>query len=156
ASSALPVVTLLDTNGNTVAKASTVESADRQCQFEWTSPADGTYQLQVRDVQHGIQGGEAWIYCLTFQTAKPDFTLSLANDFVNVTQGAKSEVDLIVNRSGGFAGPIDLSISGLPEGVTFEPARIPENQSRIKLVLSAADEARSQDSVLRIGGSAVI
>jgi hypothetical protein len=80
--------------------------------------------------------------------------LSLANDFVNVVQGAKAELEVKAKRSGGFTGPIDLQLEGLPEGVRCEANQIAAGQDSVKLSLSADDKARSCDVTLRIRGTA--
>ena len=56
------------------------------------------------------------------------------------------EVDLVVRREGGFAGPIDLTADGLPDGVRIEPARVAEGQLRIKLAVVAKDEEGTADA----------
>ena len=107
-------------------------------------------------VLHGVRGGPEFSYRLSIGPAVPGFELSLAADFINVPQGNRTELDLTVKRRGGFPGPIDLAIAGLPEGVTFEPARIGENQTSLKLALKAIDDTRPTDAALRITGTAMI
>src|SRR4029079_14037195 len=45
---------------------------------------------------------------------------------------------------------IDLTSESLPEGVKFEPARIAENQTRLKLTFSATNDTRPTDTAVRI------
>ncbi len=153
-SAALPIVTLEDADGKLVAQGSALEAPDHQCRFDWTAPAEGVYRVRVRDQQQGVRGGPEFLYRMSIRPADPDFSLSLTADFINVTQGAKGEVELIVRRSGGFTGPIDLAWSGLPAGVQIEPAQIPENQPRIKLSVSVPEDARPADATLQIVGTA--
>lgn len=119
-------------------------------------PADGEYRLRLRDLQYGTRGGPEFAYRLSVHQAQPDFKFSIAADYVNVTQGSRSELDLTVKRFGGFTGPIELAIAGLPDGVSFEPPRIAENQTSLKLVLKAIDDTRPADTTLRISGKAMI
>ncbi len=153
---AMPIIVVADAAGQTLAKASSVESSDRECSLEWRAPADGEYRLRVRDLQHGTRGGPEFAYRLSARQAQPDFKFSIATDYVNVTQGSRSDLDLTVKRFGGFTGPIDLSIAGLPEGVTFEPPRIADNQTSLKLALKSIDDTRPTDATLRITGKAMI
>src|SRR5207244_1577834 len=76
--------------------------------------------------------------------------------YVNVVQGGKTEIDLFVQRSGGFTGPIDLKAAGLPDGVAIEPPRIADNLTRVKLSVIAKGDTRPTDAVLRILGQATI
>lgn len=153
---AMPMLAIEDSTGRTLGNASSVESADRECSLEWRAPADGEYRLRLRDLQHGTRGGPEFAYRLSVRQARPEFQLSIAADYVNVIQGSRTDLDLTVKRFGGFTGPIDLSISGLPDGVTFEPPRIVDNQTSLKLALKAIDDTRPTDATLRITGKATI
>ncbi len=153
---ALPLMSIDDATGRTLAKASSAESIDRACLIEWKAPADGEYRLRVRDLQHGTRGGSEFAYRLSVRAAQPDFQMSLSADYANVTQGSRTDLDLTVKRFGGFTGPIELSLAGLPEGVTFEPPRVADNQTSLKLVFKAIDDTRPTDATLRISGKAMI
>ncbi len=155
-SAALPVVALFDAAGKPLAKASAAEGADRCAEIDWTAPTDGNYRVRLRDLQWGTRGGTEFLYRLSVKPSRPDFTLHLDPDYVNVVQGGKTEVDLSVRREGGFTGAIDLTATGLPEGVRFEPARIAEGLARIKLAIVAKDDVRPADAILHIRGSTTI
>jgi len=148
------VVALLDAGG--AGRATAGPSTDREAAFEWTAPADGTYRLRARDVQHGTRGGPEFGYRLSVRRAVPDFVLRLDPDYVNVVQGGKTELDLTVRRAGGFTGPIELAAAGLPDGVTLDPPRVPEGVSRLKLGVVAKADARPTDAVVRLTGRAVV
>lgn len=153
-SAALPVVELHDAGG--AVRATAGPTTDRDAAFEWTAPADGTYRLRVRDVQHGTRGGPEFGYRLTARRAVPDFALRLDPEYVNVVQGGKTDLDLTVRRAGGFTGPIELTATGLPDGVTLDPPRVPEGLTRFKLGVVAKADARPTDAVLRLTGRAVV
>lgn len=153
---AVPVLALFDTTDSVLAKANAVDAPDREIHLEWRAPADGAYRLRLRDLQHGSRGGREFVYRLSVRPAKPDFALKLEPDYVNVVQGGKTEIDLHILRTGGFTGPIDLALTGLPAGVTVEPARVPDNQTRVKLVVSAKADARPADVVAALRGAASI
>jgi hypothetical protein len=53
-------------------------------------------------------------------TIPPDFGLAALGSGVALTPGASAEVTLRLNRTATSAGPISLSFSGLPSGVTAE------------------------------------
>jgi hypothetical protein len=155
-SAAVPVLALLDAADNVLAKANAVDVPSRAIDLEWRAPADGTYRLRLCDLQHNSRGGREFIYRLSVRPAKPDFALKLDPDYVNVVQGGKTEVGLLIRRTGGFTGPIDLTAADLPEGVKIEPARVPDNQTRMKLTVSAKDDTRPTDVLATLRGRATI
>jgi len=155
-SSAIPIVALVDSQGNVVTSVNGVQAVGGTTRMQWQPPSDGEWWLRVRDLQHGIRGGSDFIYRLTVQEAMPDFFLSAKVDAVNVVQGARGEVDVSIERRGGYAGPIELVMDGLPEGVTIEGHQIAAGQTSTKLTFVAAEESRSCDVTLRIKGKAEI
>jgi len=155
-SAAVPVLTLVDSAGTPLLKASTLDTSDRTLELDWKAPADGVYRLRLHDLQRGVRGGADFIYRLTVRPAQPDFHLRFDPDHVNVVQGGKTEIDLLIRRSGGLAGAIDLTATGLPDGVIIEPARIPEGQSRGKLVISAKAETRPTNAIVSLCGRALV
>jgi hypothetical protein len=154
-SAAMPTLALEDAKGTALAKVSSVDSPERRCLLEWKAPASETYRLRVRDLQHEIKGGPDFIYRLSVRPARPDFALTLAADYVNLAQGGRAELDVTARRLGGYTGPIDLTVTGLPAGVRAEPARLADNQVTFKLVLQAADDARPTNAATRITGKAM-
>jgi hypothetical protein len=152
--STLPVVAVLDADAKVLAECKSVESPDRECWLDWRAPADGEYRLRLRDVQHGVRGGPEFGYELAVRPSGADFSLRLASDFANVVQGGRVELSVAVRRSGGFAGPIELAVDGLPDGVRTEPAQIAANQNSGKLVLIASDDGRPTDATFRVLGRA--
>src|SRR5207244_719037 len=97
-----------DANGGVLASASAVQTARGTIRLEWRPPADGTYWLRLRDLQQGIRGGSEFIYRLAVREAMPDFAISMKADVINVVQGGRAEVDVAVDRRGGFAAPVEL------------------------------------------------
>ena len=154
-SAACPILALEDQRGRPLARVSGADSAGRDCRLEWKAPAAGSYRLRVRDLQYGSRGGEEFIYRLSLRPAQPGFSLTLAADYLNVLQGGKADVDALVERTGGFTGPIDLNLCGLPAGVRIESTRVPESVTRFKLVFATSDDTRPTSAVLRISGAAL-
>ncbi len=155
-SPALPIVSVTDANGGVLASASAVQTARGSLRLEWRPPADGTYWLRVRDHQQGIRGGPEFVYRLSVREAVPDFALSLKADVVNVVQGGRAEVEVTVERRGGFVAPVELVVEVLPEGVRIEGHQVAAGQPSAKLAFIADAEARSGDVTLRIKGRAEI
>jgi uncharacterized membrane protein len=63
--------------------------------------------------------------------AQPDFSVSATPSSQSVTQGATTSYTVNVASSGGFAGTVGLSVSGLPQGATatFNPTSITNSGS---------------------------
>ena len=154
-SPAVPVLEL-EQGGTVLARRSGVDAPGRRCQLEWRAAADGVVRLHLRDLQYGVRGGPDFVYRLNVRPSSPDFAIALASDFANVMQGARTELEVVVTRSGGFTGPIDLQVTGLPAGVRAEATRVPDNVARHRLAFVAAEDARPTDAVLRIAGSALV
>ncbi|MCH7689020.1 MAG: hypothetical protein IH899_20485, partial [Planctomycetes bacterium] len=154
---ALPTLLLTDASGKQLKSVLSVESAERECRLDWTAPQTGVYRLRVRDLQYGARGGAEFIYRLTLRRATPDFSLRVASDGLNITQGKNCKVAIAVNRTGGFEEPIDLSIEGLPEGITVDKTQIPAKANTFTLTLNSdVEKTVSADSVLSIKGTANI
>lgn len=153
---AWPVVTLTDANGKPLTSNRSVDAADRMCHIEWQMKSDTEYRIRVRDQQFGAQGGAEFIYRLSIEPARPDFELQVASDVLNVQQGNKAPCEISVRRFGGFEGPIDLSVVGLPPGIKVEPAKIPEKANKLVCQFSALDDVPSDSYAFSIVGSASI
>src|SRR5262249_38310363 len=95
-------------------------------------------------------------YCLSIRPTHPDFALLAMADFANVVQGARGELELRVDRQGGLAGQIDITVEGLPEGVRIEPTQIPAGVETFKLAFVATDDTRPGDALLKITGTAKV
>ncbi len=155
-SPALPVVSIVDASGAVVASAKSADAGDRVCRLDWRAPADGAFCVRVADLQQGAAGGPEFIYSLSVARGRPDFSLSAKTDFVNVVQGGRGELELTIERRGGFAGPVELHVEGLPPGTRVEPLEIPANQSAVKIAVVADADARPTCAALQLTGAAVL
>ncbi|MGB7685856.1 MAG: IPT/TIG domain-containing protein, partial [Solirubrobacterales bacterium] len=70
----------------------------------------------------------------------PDFTVSAPDQVLALVQGQSVEVPVQINRLNGSTGPVALSVTGLPNGVSAAPVTIPRNQSAATIVLNAAPD----------------
>ncbi len=91
-----------------------------------------------------VEAGDLGIDDVTVNFADggaPDFTVSAPNQVLALVQGQSVEVPVQINRLNGSAGPVALSVTGLPNGVSAAPVTIPRNQSAATIVLNAAPGA---------------
>jgi hypothetical protein len=150
--SAMPNIAVVDHDGNILAESQSVTSAGGVCRILWTAPNGGSFHLKASDLRHGSRGGSDFLYRLSVVPAEPDFVLKLASDNIGVVQGAKSQVDVSVARLGGFNGPIDLSLEGLPPGCTISGHRVPAGTSSFKLEIAATDDVPVSSTPVRLIG----
>lgn len=156
------VLTVSDAAGKEVSRA---EAGVSDPSVRFTAPADGTYAVRVAE-RFRARGGPEYAYRL--RIAKPalaGFKLRLApdarqggggGDAVTVERGGQGKLKLGVERSGGFAGPIALTVEGLPEGVTASPAAINGNQPTVDIVFKASATAAIRARAITIRGAAKV
>jgi uncharacterized delta-60 repeat protein len=69
------------------------------------------------------------------------FTLSVSNEKVPVLQGSNALLKVTVTRESGFTGAVNLSLSGLPTGVTAPSPTIASGSEAADIQLDAAGTA---------------
>jgi hypothetical protein len=151
---AMPEILLVDTDGKPLAECKSTDGAGRDCRLVWKAVTDGQVQVRLRNA---ARGGplRTMPYELTLCQASPDFELSVKQDSVNIVPGGRSELAVAVTRT-VMDGPIDIAVTGLPDGVRAEPAKIAANQDFAKLVLVADATARPCDTPIQIKGQVAI
>jgi len=152
------VVTIDDTAGKELAKATGTELADPN-PLAFTTPADGTFTVRISEKYRG-RGGPNFVYRLRITNAievadQPGFRLTLPTDTFTVTRGGTLKLKVTAERAGGFAGPIVVSIPNLPKGITASSVNIPRNQNAADLTLTAANDAVIATHPLRIQGNGI-
>lgn len=100
-----------------------------------TVPADGPIFVRIADTQ--AQGGPDHAYRLTIELARPDFELRVVPSAVNVQPGGQATFKVLVRRSGGFDGEIELACEGAPEGFRWSGTRIPAGEDLASVTLHA-------------------
>lgn len=95
------------------------ESRDPDLTF--TAAADGEYRISIRDLTG--RGGLRFFYRLDVAESRPDFGLSIATDQATVAPGKAAELKVTVSRERGFDQPVEVVVSGLPEGVEASPLK---------------------------------
>jgi hypothetical protein len=121
----------------------------------FTVPLDGAYDLLVSDTS-GASGSRQAVYRLAIQNEKPGFRLTVPELLAVPVEGA-TVLAVKAVRTGGFTGPISITIDGLPEGVSVpEDAAIPEKKNDLKLKITAAADAGTIAKMLTLTGTATI
>ncbi len=148
---------VLDADGKEVAKHIPDDpGSDPLVSFQ--PAADGVYTIRVAE-RFRNRGGPDFAYRLRVREAvpaAPDFRLKLATDFVNVPRAGSVKWKLTTERVGGFNGAIDLSVAGLPAGVTCAKATIAAGQSQVELALTAEALAKVAVGSVTVTGTTKI
>lgn len=118
----------------------------------FTPPVDGDYVVRVRDLNN--KGGDAFVYFLEVDFARPDFTLKCDPSKAMIGPGSRTAWYVQVARTNGFAGPVKVDVRGLPAGVTVNPLTIPANMTQGCLVVTAAADAKVDAAVVSVVGTA--
>jgi len=132
----LPVFTLNYSND---------DSGDRKLSSDsrltFTAPADGRYVIKVTDTRSW--SGERFVYALTIRQPKPDFSVKLAGANLTVMPGASVGFSFRADRVDGFDDPIQIDITGLPQGYfASSPILIEAGHDLISGSLHAAPDAK--------------
>ncbi|WP_339743126.1 PPC domain-containing protein [uncultured Rubinisphaera sp.] len=126
----------------------------------WTPKQDGDYILEVYDPRGA--GGPTNVYRV--EIAPPENTLHIGLPFegykperprktsLSVPRGSRWTVRLSLYPAQGsnITGPLDLSVEGLPPGITMLSSRISELQSAWPMTLIADTDASLSASIIEV------
>ena len=118
----------------------------------FTPPADGDYVVRIRDLNN--KGGDGFVYFLECDFARQDFVLKCDPAKAMIGAGTRTAWFPQVTRANGFVGPVKIEVKGLPVGVTVNPLTIPANMTQGLLVVSAAEDAKFDASIVQVIGTA--
>lgn len=152
-----PHVKLFDAKGKLLKEIDDPKRNDFDARLDYAIPADGEYRLEVADrFQHG---GFRYVYLLSILPTETDFSLQAANEQYTLTAGSEKplEIDVTIDRqSPRFNDDIEVSIAGLPEGVTCAPvvSQVKDKGGKtVKLKLEAKKELTFQGPLVIQGTS---
>ena len=95
----------------------------------------GEYTVELRNT---VQvAGERAPYQLLVRPPQPSYTLQLGNERPHIPAGGEAKWTVSVQRLDGHKGPIALSLSGLPAGITADPVTIPAGRDEAAFLLRA-------------------
>lgn len=148
------VLRVVDGTGKQLATNDDLKGGVTDSKLSWKVAKGGPWFLEVRD-QLPSRGGDGFAYRIEV-TAAPaaDFALVLPQDTLNLDRGGEAKLKLNIERS-GYAGEIELSVEGLPEGVTVEGTTVGKNKPNTQLTFKAADTATISLADLKIIGKTI-
>ncbi|XZE52460.1 hypothetical protein SH139x_004153 [Planctomycetaceae bacterium SH139] len=129
-------------------------------------PETATYRLIVRDLDVGETLSARQKFLLNIREPQPAFKLVAYRAYPHndakqarplgskLFRGGAEAIRVLAVRHDGWSGPIEVSIEGLPAGVSCRPATIAANQTQTQLTLVADAEAADFDGPLHVIGRA--
>lgn len=140
--------------------------------FRFVAPADGKYRILVRNQASYTHSDPRLVYRLAIRPARPDFRLVVKPRLVPFStdpnqnpptvwspllrKGGTELFDVVVFRRDSFAGEVQVTVDGLPQGVSCAPVTIGPDEEVGELVLAAAEDAPQSMSLLSVQGKANI
>jgi hypothetical protein len=135
--------------------------------YRFQARETGTYRIQLRDRSFESRGDPRLVYRVSIRPEEPDFQLVVLPQYPKqgsakevstwslcLRKGDSRDVQILVLRRDGFREPIDVTAENLPPGVTCRGAAIPSNAKTAELIFTAAENAPTGDSFIRILGKA--
>ncbi|MCA9117713.1 MAG: hypothetical protein KDA79_21730, partial [Planctomycetaceae bacterium] len=122
--------------------------------YRFVVPQDGTYRISVRDRYYESRGNQELVYRLAVREETPDFrvvavplapavnnALVAGPSSVSLRKGDTVGVNVMAFRQDGFDGPIDVTATNLPKGVTTTGTTIGAGQTSAMMVFSSTEDA---------------
>jgi hypothetical protein len=138
--------------------------------YKLVVPEDGTYRLLVRDLYYQSRGAASYLYRLAIRQPTPDFRLLAVsepprnpqnNNQANLwspllQRGGTQALKVYVVRQDEFDDEVEVTVEGLPKGVTCPSTTIGPKANIGMLVLTAAEDAAEWSGTIRVVGKAKV
>jgi hypothetical protein len=130
--------------------------------FRFVVPTDGKYHLMLASHTGDNHADPTHVYQVRITPEKPNFRVFVMPadetrpDTFRVGQGGTHHYTVYAQRLDGFKGEIQLTMEGLPAGVTCLPQILAGSMKMTQLVVSAADTAAEFSGAVKVVGTAVI
>ncbi len=108
----------------------------------------GRYTVTLK----GVSGAQSALTTFTVGVYKPTFLLGNTESSLNIAQGTSAGSYITINDLYGFTGQVQLSVSGLPAGVTAAFSANPTTSQSL-LTLTASSTAALGQNTLTITGT---
>lgn len=153
-------LTFHDSTGRQLAQADDQGTTTTDPVLTANIPVDGEYSLRIAD-RFSSRGGRRFAYRIKIRPEEesagggPDFQIDFPAEVINIPRGGEFKLRVNIRRSGGYKGPIELSLDPLPAGITASGTTVGKNRPNTTLVLKADEDAPlTQQSVHIIGRAA--
>lgn len=134
--------------------------------YLFTAPADGIFRVTLRDLQFETRGNSRMVYRAVIRQPKPDFRLAAlplypqavntggAPAAITLRKGDCFKISVMALRQDGFNETIDLSVKGLPPGVSCKAASIGVGSNNAEMIIQADETAKKWSGQIEIIGQA--
>ncbi|MCA9181082.1 MAG: hypothetical protein KDA51_06500 [Planctomycetales bacterium] len=136
----------------------------RDPQLNWIAPEDGRYRIELLDNESGPRRPEECDYWLRVESSVPSAQLLAYPPYpinnpalshptgLNLMRGGACSLRVLALRRGGMSGPIEIEVTGLPEGVSCTSTVIHPSQSEVSLTLQCSETAARWVGPIQIVG----
>lgn len=138
-----PVVSILNLDGKQMQRIDD-KGDDRDPELSWNPPADGDYLVTVSDLFR--RGGPRYYYHVSIAPPVADFQVTLAADQFVLPVDKPLEIPVTIDRQAGFKDELEITVRGLPEGVTATPVKSAaegDSSKSVKVILTGNPAAFS-------------
>jgi hypothetical protein len=133
------VLRILDDKGKELARNDDADfpgvADNKDSRILHTFAEDGRYQVEIRNLVRVT--GEDFPYQLLVYPPVPHANLMLSSDQPYVDADGDGAIGINIERVFGFDGPVEMSVKGLPDGVTADATVIPPGETKAKIPLHA-------------------
>jgi hypothetical protein len=144
-----PALRIRDAAGSVIAQ--NLDASGKDSRLDFIVPSTGTYHLEAF-TEDGRVGPDRF-FRLQVRYSEPDFRLWTSTDVVNLHAGQRIPIRIECERLNGFRGAVQISATGMPEGVFLESAEIPEGASYVEAVLVCAENPPPGAGLVRLLGT---
>jgi hypothetical protein len=138
------LISIVDPSGNLLVANDDDSTHDSRLVF--AAPHTGEYRLTITDKRG--EGGENFVYRVEATQPRPRLAaflprpnrLSQERQAIAVSRGNRATA-LIATQRTGFEGPVALTTSGLPDGVSFSDTTVPPDLFAVPVVFEARADA---------------
>jgi len=137
--------------------------------YKFTAPADGQFRVTLRDRFGASRGALSLQYRLTLRRELPDYRVVVVTEIpqppnvknpqtwsIGLRRGDQFSVWAVVLRRDGFEDDVEISVEGLPAGVTCRGTTVGSKPSQGLLVFESAEDAAEWAGTVKVIGKAKI
>lgn len=159
-------ITQQDDNNQSIG-ANLFDTASDDPQFRLSIPEDGIYRVVISDRYADSRGDPTLQYRLCIRREQPDFRLVALTPVpmqdqgqamnlweLGLRQGDHATLQVMAFRRDGMNEPIELSVEGLPSGVSCSGGTILPGQTQTTLFLVASEKASKWSGPIHVIGKA--
>jgi len=105
-----------------------------------TSAVPGRYDITIRARGAGVTDATIALDLTVTAAPQPNYQLSITGSPVTIEQGAIGQVTVTIARTGGFSGPVALTVEDAPAGMTanLDPSTTTGTSVTVTVIVSAA------------------